>query len=140
MFELHPQLLKDTVSVGGFPLSQLLISKDANYPWFILVPQRENLVEVHHMTEMDRQQLLHESCLLSEAIVDAFSPDKMNVAALGNVVPQLHVHHIARFRDDPAWPKPVWGVLPAREYAAGEMQQRIDAVVELLKGDDFRVA
>ncbi len=140
MFELHPQLEKDTVTVGYFPLSQLLISKDANYPWFILVPQRKDLTEIHHMTEADRHQLLKESCLLSEAIVGAFAPDKMNVAALGNMVPQLHLHHIARLHDDPAWPAPVWGAVAAIEYAPEELQRRIKAVVELLQGDDFRAA
>ena len=138
MFELHPQLATDTVTVGYLPLSQVLISKDANYPWFILVPQRADIVEIHHLSIEDRQQLLRESCQLSEAIVDAFSPDKINVAALGNVVPQLHVHHIARYKNDPAWPAPIWGAVPAKEYVEAELQQRIDTVVELLQGEGFR--
>ena len=140
MFELHPQLEADTVTVGYLPLSRILISKDANYPWFILVPQRADLSEIHHLDQADRQQLFEESCRLSECMVDAFSPDKMNVAALGNVVPQLHVHHIARYKGDPAWPGPVWGVVPARPYQEGALQQRIDLVIELLQGEDFRAA
>ncbi len=138
MFELHPQLENDTHTVGAFQLSRLLISKDANYPWFILVPQVEDVMEIHHLSEEQRLQLLKESCMLSEAMVDAFSPNKMNVAALGNVVPQLHVHHIARFHNDPAWPKPIWGVVRAADYSAESLRARIDAVVELLAGEDFR--
>ncbi len=140
MFELHPQLVNDTHTIGSFRLSRLLISKDANYPWFILVPQLEDVTEIHHLGEDERVQLLRESCMLSEAMVAAFSPDKMNVAALGNMVPQLHVHHIARFHDDPAWPKPVWGAAAARDYADAELQARTDPVVELLQGEEFNPA
>ena len=140
MFQLHPQLVADTVEVGSFELSRLLISKDANYPWFILVPQREDVTEIHHLGDDDRQQLFQESCRLSEAMVSAFSPDKMNVAALGNVVSQLHVHHIARFHEDAAWPAPIWGVVPAKTYKLEELQRRVRTLVELLEGEGFTVA
>ncbi len=116
MFQLHPQLAADCVTLGTFPLSQLLMLRDANYPWFLLVPARSGIGEIHHLVEADRQQLLHESVCLSQAIEQAFKPDKLNVAALGNMVPQLHVHHIARYRTDPAWPAPVWGRVPASAY------------------------
>merc|ERR1712202_78260 len=99
-FELDPQSAADTVVLGKFPLSLLLLSKDANFPWCILVPRRKGIREVHHLSEEDRVQLTRESCHLAEVMADLFVPDKMNVAALGNMVPQLHVHHIARFKTD----------------------------------------
>lgn len=114
--ELHPQLKTDTVEIGRFRLCRLLIMKDANYPWFILVPDRESVTEIHQLPAEDQWQLMRESVLLSEALVRAFTPDKLNIAALGNVVPQLHLHHIVRYRHDPAWPAPVWGRVAASEY------------------------
>jgi len=90
--------------------------RDANYPWFILVPDREGITEIHQLGEADQQQLMRESALLSRALEAVFSPDKLNIAALGNVVPQCHVHHIVRYRTDAAWPAPVWGRVPSKEY------------------------
>ncbi|MGE0371082.1 MAG: HIT domain-containing protein [Gammaproteobacteria bacterium] len=116
MVDLHPQLKADTVEVGRFPLCRLLMMKDANYPWFILLPDRAEVTEIHHLSEADRIQLTRESALLAEALDKAFRPDKLNIAALGNVVPQLHIHHIVRYRHDPAWPAPVWGRVPAAGY------------------------
>lgn len=116
MFTLHPQLEKDCVLIGHFPLSCLLLFNDANYPWFILVPQRADMEEVYQLSESDQLQLMRESNGLSQMLAGHYGADKMNVAALGNVVPQLHVHHIVRFRSDPAWPRPVWGAVPARPY------------------------
>ena len=103
---LHPRLEADTVPVGDFALSRLLLSNDANYPWLILVPRRPAIREIHELDEADQLQLLRESMLLSRALTSAFAPTKLNLAALGNMVPQLHVHHIARFETDPAWPAP----------------------------------
>ncbi len=117
-FELHPQLQKDCITLGNFPLCRVLLMNDANYPWFILVPQREGLREIYELNEADLYLLMHESVAFSRALTTLFKPDKLNIAALGNVVPQLHVHHIARFEHDPAWPAPVWGKLPAKPYAA----------------------
>jgi diadenosine tetraphosphate (Ap4A) HIT family hydrolase len=99
---------------------------DANYPWFILVPDREGITEIHQLDAADRRQLLHESCALAAALERVFQADKLNIAALGNVVPQLHLHHIVRYRDDPAWPAPVWGRLPARPYSDAERDELID--------------
>jgi diadenosine tetraphosphate (Ap4A) HIT family hydrolase len=123
MFELHPQLAADCVPLGRFPLCQLLLLRDANYPWFVLVPQRPDMREIHQLDEADQQQLLRESVLLARAMEQAFKPDKLNVAALGNLVPQLHVHHVARYRADPAWPAPVWGKVPALAYGPGELER-----------------
>ncbi|MDX8392242.1 MAG: HIT domain-containing protein [Mariprofundaceae bacterium] len=113
---LHAQLERDCLRLGHFPLSVLLLMNDARYPWFILVPQREKISEIQQLEEQDRQQLMAESCALSDALHTVFSPDRINVAALGNVVPQLHVHHIARYITDDAWPMPVWGKFPALPY------------------------
>lgn len=125
MFELHPRLAQDAIVIGEFPLSILLLSRDANYPWCILVPKREDIFEIHHLEQDDQIQLVQESCLLAEVMTSLFDADKMNVAALGNVVRQLHVHHIARFTTDPAWPQPIWGKLPAKEYDADTLEKRI---------------
>jgi diadenosine tetraphosphate (Ap4A) HIT family hydrolase len=116
MSDLHPQLRKDCLLVGRFTLCRLLLMRDANYPWFILVPDRKGISEIFQLSEEDQVQLLRESSLLSAALVERFHADKLNIAALGNVVPQLHVHHVVRYRDDPAWPAPVWGRVATRAY------------------------
>jgi diadenosine tetraphosphate (Ap4A) HIT family hydrolase len=135
MFNLHPRLADDTLVVGRFSLSLLLLSKDANYPWCILVPQREEVYEIHHLSEEDQLQLVRESCRLSEVMTSLFDAHKMNVAALGNVVRQLHIHHIARLVDDPAWPQPIWGKVPAQAYAEAALNERISQ--NALVGEDF---
>jgi len=116
-FELHPRLAADTFVLGQWPLCTLLLMNDAQYPWCILVPRRAGLREIHDLPDADQQQLLRESSALGRALMQAFGGLKLNVAALGNVVAQLHVHHIVRFEGDPAWPAPVWGKHPAQPYA-----------------------
>ncbi|MEZ5529750.1 MAG: HIT domain-containing protein [Porticoccaceae bacterium] len=138
MFELHPRLAADTVSVGDFSLCRLLLHRDANYPWFILVPRQEDLSEIYHLSEMDRQQLIRESCQLAEALVDVFSPDKINIATLGNMVPQLHMHHVVRYKNDGAWPNPIWGAQPPRDYSEQMLQERLEGIVNVLEGGEFR--
>lgn len=125
MFELHERLKADTWEVGEFPLCLLLLTKDANYPWTILVPKRAGITEIYQLVSIDRQQLLHESCLLAEAMQSLFSPDKLNIATIGNIVPQLHMHHVARTSDDIAWPSPVWGAAPALSYSAVDSDSRL---------------
>jgi diadenosine tetraphosphate (Ap4A) HIT family hydrolase len=123
MFQLHPQLAKDCRNLGRLGLCRLLLMDDANYPWFILVPEREGVSEIHALDDADRATLWDESALLSRALVKGFAPDKLNIAALGNLVPQLHVHHIVRYKHDPAWPAPVWGKHPAKPYYAAEAEK-----------------
>lgn len=123
MFKLHPQLAKDCVVLGDFPLCQVLFNEDANYPWFILVPRRENIREIFELSEADQQQLLWESSYFSKQIYSLFEADKLNVAALGNMVPQLHVHHIVRYQTDAAWPGSVWGQVPSTAYEAGRLAE-----------------
>lgn len=139
MFELHPRLAQDSIVIGEFELSLLLLSRDANYPWCILVPKCEDIYEIHHLSEEEQLQLIRESCRLSEVMTSLFDADKMNVAALGNVVRQLHIHHIARFTDDPAWPQPIWGKLPAKEYEAEDFAERIKRLQNALVGEGFKV-
>lgn len=127
-FELHPQLAADTVEVARLPLCRLLLMKDANYPWFILVPARPGIREIYELAAADRQALLDESCRLGRVLMRLFAGDKLNVAALGNVVPQLHLHHVVRRRDDPAWPAPVWGRVAAVPYEAGQLEARLRQV------------
>lgn len=139
MFELHPRLAQDAVIVGEFELSLLLLSKDANYPWCILVPKREDIYEIYHLNEDEQLQLMRESCRLSEVMTSIFDADKMNVAALGNVVRQLHIHHIARFTDDIAWPQPIWGKVPAKDYSSDAFSARIKRLQNALVGEGFSV-
>lgn len=115
---LHPQLEQDCIVVARLPLSLLLLLNDRNYPWFILVPQRQGIREIYQLSDEDQQQLMRESSRLSAWIDRVFSADKINIAALGNMVPQLHIHHIVRYQGDPAWPAPVWGKLSAIPYDA----------------------
>lgn len=134
MFELHSQLHKDTVRIGSFPLCEVLLLNDSQYPWVILVPRREGLTEIYQMTEADQQQFLKESGFLAAKMQVHFQADKMNIAALGNVVSQLHIHHIARYKVDAAWPKPVWGVHPAIAYTDEELSATLASLQALLMG------
>ena len=116
MFKLHSTLEADTVRIGELQLSVLLLSKDANYPWLILVPKRAGIEEIYQLSANDRQELMHESYCLSKALVSLVNPHKLNIATIGNMVPQLHMHHICRFHNDICWPKPVWGQAQPRAY------------------------
>ncbi len=127
-FDLHPQLTADTVEAARWDCCRVLLMNDATYPWLILVPQRPDLRELHDLSADDLAQVTVEIVRASQAMESLFKPVKMNVAALGNQVPQLHIHVIARFEDDPAWPKPVWGVAPAAPYDAGALAERLAAL------------
>lgn len=121
LFSLHPQLAADTLVLGDWPLCRLLWMNDQQYPWLILVPRRVNIRESFQLEPADQQQLWQESLAAGNALMQHFAGDKLNVAALGNMVPQLHWHHIVRFKTDPAWPAPVWGKFPPKPYT-GEQQ------------------
>lgn len=127
-FELHPQLVKDCFEIAELPLCKLLLCNDSAYPWFILVPRVEDVQDIYQLDWQDQQQLLNESSMLSELLMQEFNGDKMNVAALGNVCPQLHIHHIVRFKTDVSWPKPIWGQQALTPYSQDEfshIKQRI---------------
>lgn len=108
--------------MGELPLSRLLLLNDARYPWFVLVPRREAITEIYQLDEAEQQQLLRESSQLGQFLMESFNGDKLNIGALGNLVPQLHLHHIVRYRDDAAWPGPVWGVGISEPYTEPELQ------------------
>ena len=140
MFKLDKKLQADTSLIGDFPLSCLLLCNDANYPWMILVPRRVGITEIHQLSLEDRHQLLHESCVLASAMQTLFAPDKLNIATIGNMVPQLHMHHVARFETDAAWPRPVWGANPTLQYSSESMASVVQmvrqqlAIKEMLSG------
>ena len=128
MFQLHSTLDADTIKLGDFKLSELLMIKDQQYPWFLLVPKQNDLLDICDLSEEDQRQFWQESALLSKEIKRVFRPDKLNLGAIGNMVPQLHVHHIARFKDDVAWPAPVWGVKPLQSFNDESFTKRMESV------------
>ncbi|MGC9421790.1 HIT family protein [Vibrio sp.] len=133
-FKLHPQLEQDTDIIGQFPLCLALLHKDSAAPWVILVPQKNQLKELHHLSMQEQQQFLLESQAISQALEALFQPDKLNLGALGNIVPQLHVHHIARFATDCAWPGPIWGNTQGIQRSSQEQQhmlQKLRAILSL---------
>jgi diadenosine tetraphosphate (Ap4A) HIT family hydrolase len=127
-WSLHPQLAHDTAPVGDLALARVLAMNDANYPWVILVPRRGGAVEIIDLDEADRTGLMAEIAEVSAALRELTACAKLNIAAIGNVVPQLHVHVVARRIDDAAWPKPIWGAVPAKPYAAGELDDFVAAL------------
>jgi diadenosine tetraphosphate (Ap4A) HIT family hydrolase len=132
-WSLHPQLAADTVTVGDLPLSRVLLANDANYPWLILVPRRPALTEIIDLEENAQAQLLNEIAAGARALKAAGACDKLNIAALGNVVAQLHVHIVARRHSDAAWPKPVWGVAPPLAYVPAVRDALIGALRRALQ-------
>ncbi len=109
LFQLHPRLQQDCINLGSFDLCQLLIMNDSQYPWFILVPKLADISEIYQLSRTERLMLTEESNYLAKNLATLFSADKMNIAAIGNLVPQLHLHHVVRYQTDKAWPAPVWG-------------------------------
>jgi diadenosine tetraphosphate (Ap4A) HIT family hydrolase len=126
-WSLHPQLLRDTVAVGDLALSRVLAMNDADYPWLILVPRRAGVSEIIDLGA-EQVQLMAEIASTSQALKDATGCHKLNVAAIGNVVPQLHVHMVARRKDDPLWPKPVWGASPGRPCDKAAIERFVAAI------------
>ncbi|MDQ2953756.1 MAG: HIT domain-containing protein [Pseudomonadota bacterium] len=127
-WSLHPQLARDTINIGDLPLCRAVVINDANYPWLLLVPRRQGMVELIDLGEVERAQLMTEIARVAGALKEVTRCDKLNIAALGNVVPQLHVHIIARRHGDAAWPRPVWGVIPALTYDRAELEPFISAI------------
>ncbi len=136
-FQLHPALQQDCVSLGDFQLCRLLLMRDANYHWLILVPKRDGISEQFQLDPLDQEQLIWESSFVAKRMMEHFQADKMNIAALGNVVPQLHIHHVARFRTDPAWPSPIWGRVPAKLYEPQQLQQKVVELQQLFSSSAF---
>lgn len=120
-FRLHQRLEADTISLGRTALCDIRLMNDRTWPWILLVPRRPDIREIYQLPVADQQQLLAESSLLGESMMRAFSGDKLNVAALGNMVSQLHLHHIVRREGDAGWPGPVWGLQSPEPYSNEEL-------------------
>lgn len=125
-FQLHDRLQADTVQIGSTDLCEVLLMNDSAWPWVVLVPRREGIREIYELPDADQVQLLKESSTLGQGLMALFGGDKLNIGALGNMVPQLHLHHIVRFEGDPAWPAPVWGKQAPVPYRADQLAQRLD--------------
>ncbi|MEQ1511398.1 MAG: HIT domain-containing protein [Lysobacteraceae bacterium] len=132
-WHLHPQLADDTHPLAQFALCELRLMDDANHPWLILVPRIENAIELIDLDPAQQTQLMQEIDRASRALQAAVKPHKLNVAALGNMVPQLHVHVIARFQDDIAWPRPVWGTASAQSYSPELLIARVEVLRAVLE-------
>tara|TARA_R110002110_G_scaffold310454_7_gene523919 strand:- start:2050 stop:2460 length:411 start_codon:yes stop_codon:yes gene_type:complete len=133
MFELHPDLVAGTFDVASLSLCRVQLLNDKTYPWLVLVPAKPGLKDFHDIAPDDQLTLMREIDLASRALISIYSPDKMNVAALGNMTPQLHIHVIARYKTDPAWPGPVWGAVAAQKYGEAELAQTISKIQTALK-------
>lgn len=129
-FHLHPRLQSDTIEIGRFKLSKLLLMNDSQYPWFILVPMREEMTEIYQLSDQDQILLQSESSQLAKVLAKIYSADKMNVASIGNIVSQLHIHHVVRYKTDIAWPAPVWGKFKPVAYT----EFQINKIKAQLKG------
>jgi len=135
MFELHPKLAADTHHLGTFGLCEVLLMNDSTWPWVILVPTVPDIREIYELSKIQQIRLLESSAILSKGMMGLFRGDKMNVAALGNMVPQLHLHHIVRHESDPAWPAPVWGKqapVPYTEEELKKVQEKLQPLLEKL--------
>lgn len=132
-FTLHPDLKRDGIDMGAFSLSRVLLINDRAYPWFVLVPMRANLRDPIDMSAEDHAQLWIESREFSVAIMQAFKGEKLNVAALGNMTPQLHIHHIVRYASDAAWPGPIWGKQALQPYTG----DAVDTIRGLIRNSDI---
>lgn len=136
-YRLHERLQADTLDLGQSALCDIRLMNDQSWPWIILVPRRPGVREIYELAVSDQQQLLRESSCLGQGMMALFDGDKLNVAALGNMVPQLHLHHIVRFAGDPAWPAPVWGRQEPVHYRDSERQamiQRLTPLLDRVKG------
>jgi diadenosine tetraphosphate (Ap4A) HIT family hydrolase len=127
-FVLHPQLEKDSVLVAKLTLCSVRLINDINYPWLILVPQVAGISDIIDLSDAQQQILWQESALVSRVLKHLFTPDKLNVAALGNMISQLHLHHIVRYKDDISWPRPVWGQVPSKLYSNQQLSKQIELI------------
>ena len=133
LFQLDPRLTQDCIVIGRFDLCQLLMMNDSQYPWFILVPEKADIKEIYQLSQSERNTLIEESSTLAENLAILYNADKMNVAAIGNLVPQLHIHHVVRYQTDIAWPAPIWGRFAAIPYSEQQIIDNIALVKKQLK-------
>lgn len=121
-FVLHPALKKDCIELSRLDLCRVLLMNDRQFPWLILVPERENITEIYQLSSEDQQQLMRESSYISAQLATLYHADKMNIATLGNKVSQLHIHHVVRYTSDKAWPAPIWGKFDTVRYTHKELE------------------
>lgn len=138
-FILHPDLVRDSLPLGRFEFCEARMVNDTTYPWFLLIPAEDGLRDTIDLSPTRHEKLWAESRVFSKAIMSAFGGEKLNVAALGNMTPQLHIHHVVRFRGDPAWPGPIWGVVPMQPLSQDVIRERCDRLRPHL-GEDFQWA
>ena len=132
-WSLHPQLAKDTMMTCDLALSRVLAMNDAEFPWLILVPRRTGASDIIDLGD-EQAILMEELSLISNLLKAETRCDKLNVAAIGNVVPQLHIHVVARRKEDPLWPKPIWGIAPRRAFDAAAMDRFVSAIRDRVRG------
>ena len=131
-FQLHSQLKRDSFFVSSLPLSELRLVNDKRFPWLMLVPRANSAYEITDLTSEQQQMLMRESDAVMRVLKEFTHADKMNIANLGNVVSQLHIHIVARFKNDAAWPKPIWGHGDMLAYSKDEAQELIENIQEKL--------
>ena len=131
-FALDNRLSEDTIYVRELPLCRFLLMNDKRYPWLILVPRYNGLSEIHDLPDKDQSTLISEVTAATRALENLFQPKKINVAALGNMVSQLHIHVIARFEEDEAWPSPVWGIGKSESYSRNEAKRIVNQLTATL--------
>ena len=132
MFELHPQLQADTIPIKDLDICTVLLMNDSNYPWLILVPKRPNIREIFELSQAEQDTVNREISHVAKALNTHFKADKMNIGALGNMVPQLHIHIIARHKTDPTFPNPVWGnaiPIPYTETELKTLKQTLNQIL-----------
>ncbi len=137
MFSLHPRLKEDAFWIEDLPLCRALLMNASCVPWVILVPRRENLREIHELAPEDQPLLMKEIAEVSGMIAEHWRSDKVNVGALGNIVPQLHVHVVGRFQKDPAWPGPIWGKGPFAAYSEASLEKTLTQMRQGFKKSAF---
>ena len=133
-FHLHTRLEQDCIPVGRFELCRLLMMNDCQYPWFILVPEVAGATEIYQLNKAQRALLIEESCYLAETLVTLYEAHKMNIAAIGNLVPQLHIHHVVRYQTDIAWPGPIWGKFATLPYTEQQIEDNLARLRGGLRG------
>jgi diadenosine tetraphosphate (Ap4A) HIT family hydrolase len=131
-FQLHQQLEKDCIQIGRLTLCRLLLMNDSQFPWFILVPEVKGITEIFQLNKEQQNLLVEESSMLAERLTTLYKADKINIAAIGNLVPQLHIHHVVRYHSDIAWPAPVWGKFSAIPYSTQDLENTSQLITDNL--------
>jgi diadenosine tetraphosphate (Ap4A) HIT family hydrolase len=131
-FPIHSALLNSSVELAQLPLSTLLLVNDSQFPWLILVPRKADISEIYELEWEDQQQLMNESSLIAEMMMMLFEGDKMNIAAIGNICPQLHLHHVVRYKNDLCWPDPIWGKHSPVSYDDQQLQEITQKILDSL--------